>query len=338
MTADSAGLERRYRRLLAWYPPRFRAERGDEMLAVLLASAREGQRRPSVLDAVDVLKSSLRIRLRYLRSGPGNQAWAGNLAVFAVLAPLFLLVAALLEAFVPYHVSLRPGFPSMAKLLGRHPQIGGLSLFSLPGFDIAVGSVAVIAALALLGLRRLALAAITAAAISLIAARGWIPGPLQLLLISVGLLEAAALIATPEPRRGRHLMDWGHVVVLMITAAAVQVATLLYDATTSFQFFGRPPKLVYLVIILVLAAVAVGLALALRSTRHFLLLLLAVVYPFVVQLAVPGNSSSGDLIGSPTPLHLVILFVPPLLLALSTIITAVMPPRPGALAPPAQPS
>jgi hypothetical protein len=44
---SEASLERAYRRMLAWYPRGFQAEQGDEMLGVLMASAREGQRRPT---------------------------------------------------------------------------------------------------------------------------------------------------------------------------------------------------------------------------------------------------------------------------------------------------
>jgi len=40
---QSARLERRYRRLLAWYPRAFRRENEDEILAVLLACAQDGQ-------------------------------------------------------------------------------------------------------------------------------------------------------------------------------------------------------------------------------------------------------------------------------------------------------
>jgi hypothetical protein len=42
------GLERRYRRLLAWYPTWFRLQNEEEILAVLLACAQDGQRRPGV--------------------------------------------------------------------------------------------------------------------------------------------------------------------------------------------------------------------------------------------------------------------------------------------------
>jgi hypothetical protein len=41
----STQLERGYRRVLACYPESFRCESGDELLAVLLAAAGEGQRR-----------------------------------------------------------------------------------------------------------------------------------------------------------------------------------------------------------------------------------------------------------------------------------------------------
>jgi hypothetical protein len=42
---SESALEHRYRRLLAWYPAAFRHEQEDEMLAVLMAGARPGQRR-----------------------------------------------------------------------------------------------------------------------------------------------------------------------------------------------------------------------------------------------------------------------------------------------------
>jgi hypothetical protein len=41
------GLERRYRRLLAWYPTWFRLQNEEEILAVLLACARTGSGGPA---------------------------------------------------------------------------------------------------------------------------------------------------------------------------------------------------------------------------------------------------------------------------------------------------
>ena len=46
MTEDSRKLEWRYRRLLALYPKRFRREREQEILAVLMSGAEHGQERP----------------------------------------------------------------------------------------------------------------------------------------------------------------------------------------------------------------------------------------------------------------------------------------------------
>ena len=61
---DQAGLERGYRRLLGWYPPEFRRENGPEILAVLMAGARDGQRRPGLAESADLIRSGLWMRLR----------------------------------------------------------------------------------------------------------------------------------------------------------------------------------------------------------------------------------------------------------------------------------
>jgi len=60
---DQADLERGYRRLLAWYPPEFRRENGQEILAVLMAGARDGQRRPGLAESADLIRSGLWMRL-----------------------------------------------------------------------------------------------------------------------------------------------------------------------------------------------------------------------------------------------------------------------------------
>ncbi len=61
---SSPSLERGYRRLLACYPRAFRRENEDEILAVLLATASEDQRRPGLAISADLLRSSLLMRLR----------------------------------------------------------------------------------------------------------------------------------------------------------------------------------------------------------------------------------------------------------------------------------
>jgi hypothetical protein len=61
---NSAELERRYFRLLAWYPAAFRREHGAEMLGVLMDGARDGQQRVGLADAVDLVRGALTMRLR----------------------------------------------------------------------------------------------------------------------------------------------------------------------------------------------------------------------------------------------------------------------------------
>ncbi len=61
---DAAELEQGYRRWLRWYPKTFRREHEAEILAVLMAGAREGQRRPEPIECLDLMSSALRMYLR----------------------------------------------------------------------------------------------------------------------------------------------------------------------------------------------------------------------------------------------------------------------------------
>jgi hypothetical protein len=327
--SEQTGLELAYRRLLTWYPPWFRSQQGEEMLAVLMAGARPGQRRPGLMESIDVLRSALGMRLRSLPSGLRNQEWADALAVFSVAAPLFLLAADALEVLLPYHL-VPSRFPHSLYWFGsRTSELGGLSLLREP-FVIAVGCQAVIAALILLGLRWAALAAIAGGGAYLAQTSQWIAGiprPLQLLTAGAYLLTAAALLISPGPRRGRQLLTWGHGVVLLLAAAAVQASTLRYYASVPISgiLSPRPPgMLIYVVVTAVLVAAALIATLAARLSRYILLLLAAMVYPYVVQVAFPANSTSGDLLGHPTPSHLTLLFLPPVLVAVLIVITAVV--------------
>jgi uncharacterized membrane protein YuzA (DUF378 family) len=60
---DHEHLERAYRRLLAWYPRKFRRENEQEILAVLIAGAPPGQRRPGLAESADLIRSGLWLRL-----------------------------------------------------------------------------------------------------------------------------------------------------------------------------------------------------------------------------------------------------------------------------------
>ncbi|MGH3201093.1 MAG: hypothetical protein ACRDP5_03425, partial [Streptosporangiaceae bacterium] len=61
---DHADLERAYRRLLVFYPRAFRRENGAELLAVLMAGAPDGQRRPGLAGSADLIRGGLWMRLR----------------------------------------------------------------------------------------------------------------------------------------------------------------------------------------------------------------------------------------------------------------------------------
>ena len=67
MTGPSQ-LERGYRRVLACYPKAFRRESEEEILAVLMATAGEGQRRVGLAESADLIMGALRMHFGLSRS------------------------------------------------------------------------------------------------------------------------------------------------------------------------------------------------------------------------------------------------------------------------------
>jgi hypothetical protein len=61
---ESAHLERGYRRWLRCYPRAFRRDHEAEILGVLMAAARPGQRRPELIECLDLIGGALSMRLR----------------------------------------------------------------------------------------------------------------------------------------------------------------------------------------------------------------------------------------------------------------------------------
>jgi hypothetical protein len=99
--SESSGLEQGYRRLLAWYPRAFRRDHADEILGVLMASAGEGQRRPRLGEAADLLWSGLKMRLRGPAPTGESRPWTDALALFSLVAPPFLLLTDVLAVALP---------------------------------------------------------------------------------------------------------------------------------------------------------------------------------------------------------------------------------------------
>ena len=107
--SESASLERGYRRLLACYPKSFRRENGEEILAVLLACAQDGQARPSLEATVDLLKGAVRMRLRPRPGQPrtvfaaARLMWAGALAELAALITIIVTADSVRSAVMHSH-------------------------------------------------------------------------------------------------------------------------------------------------------------------------------------------------------------------------------------------
>jgi len=226
--SDTAVLERRYRRLLAWYPAAHRGTYGEEMIGVLLASTPTDQDRPSKADALDLIGGGLRTRLRQLRNGGGNPAWRDALAVFSVVAPIVLLGW------------LTAGYLAEIARLTRLPQ------FSLRYQELVSGRVdaalltllittaVVVAALAICPALARRDRAVAAAVLGVIAAAAAVVGLVQafrvfggsdneltLYLSLIAVIEVLALIASPGPARGWQLLSRRGVIVLAVISVAV---------------------------------------------------------------------------------------------------------------------
>ena len=90
---SSARLERRYRRLLGFYPKVFRREHRQEMLSVLMAGAAEGQRRPRLGEYANLLGHGLFMHLRQKRfPGAWERRHAGVMVPVRVLSGTWLVI------------------------------------------------------------------------------------------------------------------------------------------------------------------------------------------------------------------------------------------------------
>jgi hypothetical protein len=132
---DQANLERGYRRLLAWYPPAFRRENGEELLAVLMACAPDGQRRPGLAASADLIRSGLWMRLRpsVPRSARTVRAAVRLMYAGAAVTTLSLIISITSLAFIGSGAA-------RLRLLGRSQPlpvaitvgiVGGLVLIAL---------------------------------------------------------------------------------------------------------------------------------------------------------------------------------------------------------------
>jgi len=212
--AGAAVLERRYRRLLRCYPPAHREFHREEMLGVLLAAARPGQRTPGLGQAVNLAACGLVIRVRRIPGWLAADAGQDALAVVSLIAPAVVVILIVLGLGARYATwsafwQLLPVLPSLGQGAESADPLGLVVVAAAPIAWLAV---------VLLGLagRRGAAAAIasvslTIAWLALLTAsvqQGVFPpgGLLQFLGSAVPVvlasLAACSLALSPGPRRG----------------------------------------------------------------------------------------------------------------------------------------
>ncbi len=310
-------LARRYRQRLALYPRAYRREHEEEMLAVLLECARPGQEFPRIVESLDLIGGALRMRLRLLQPYEGNIG-IDALAAFSLLAPLLLLGPVL--ATLMLHLvhgpaapdpSLRARFPLMAQAYYARD-------LAAHGVNLATEGQLAVAIAVMLRLRRLAVAVIgVVLALWIFDARyGFSPGGVfSYFFLTCYGLEAAALIASPGPRRGLQLLSWKSGAVLAAAAAAL---TVTWTVTVGLAYGGNPSETAVQlngVSVLALVILAAGVFLLSQLGRYVVALFAAMFCPYLLFL--------GRLIGD-VPIMtqvqaLVVLSVPPVV-ALGAIV------------------
>src|SRR5215469_8754357 len=125
-------LARGYRRLLACYPVWYRRVHEAEMLAVLMADAPPGKRRPGIAEAADLLWGALRIRCQPSRPGGAEPAWRDALAVVSVIVPLIVVTGWVVDrSRAPFAMhgpwSSASGFPvEFLKIMAAPLALGAL--------------------------------------------------------------------------------------------------------------------------------------------------------------------------------------------------------------------
>jgi hypothetical protein len=243
-------LEPQCRRWLALYPAAHRHVHEEEMIGVLLDNAREGQRRLDPRDALDLIFGAARIRLR--RSGPmRHPEWADALAVLSVLAPVLLCVEGLMNSSLAAIATVNSGMAARPKthwiLPATHIHWNAtrywdtaLLLHAYSAWPLVLGG-PVVLVLALLRLRRTAgLAALAAAILGGLYIQE-IPGyertlssPELVVTVCTAALAAAALLLSPGPTRGLHLLRRP---ALDLTGAAT-VAFVLLAVNDCVEWYG----------------------------------------------------------------------------------------------------
>jgi hypothetical protein len=143
---QDGSLERRYRRLLAFYPARYRRVHEEEMLAVLLTAPPAGKRRPGLTEAADLIAGALRVWCQPSRGGTAG--WRRALALISAVTLLGLLAGIAVAAAksprpeVAAAVRIQPVVPGEAyannQLIRERAEVGMGPAISLKALESQV--------------------------------------------------------------------------------------------------------------------------------------------------------------------------------------------------------
>jgi hypothetical protein len=283
----SDALERRYRRLLAWYPAEHRRVHGEEMIGVLLASAGGGRRRPGLAESLDLIRGGLRIRLKPRMYDGIDAGWADTLAVASLAIPTMVAILyAAMSAWLTYNRIRSGGIVPLGPIVFL---TAFLLLMALPPV------------LALCGRRR---TAVPFYFVPLL----WL-GYNSIPVISGGygglflafLIAALAFVLSPGPRRAVQIMTartWAVVCGIGLAMCAPEVIVRLPPPQWPLSAYKRylvpyvPEYRIATVASLTLIAIgaAIGLLRTLPSPigRRLLVLLAIAAYPGGAALGIPG--------------------------------------------------
>jgi hypothetical protein len=283
--SDSGGLERRYRRLLVWFPAEHRRVHGEEMIGVLLASAGRGQRRPRLADALDLIKGGLQARLRRGRYDGRDTGWRDTLAVASVAVPATLAMTWAV-GIVIWAFTARSRIPDPAATVNA-----GL-LIPLIVIPLVAMLLIVLPPLAALRYRRTAVLGCVVAALFYAM---FVPFLDRQSYSLAFLLEAVALLAGSGPRRGLRLLARKDRIALCSAALALSVPRYL----PAFPVLQSPPSPRVTVVSVCAAAAGLALLHTLASPigRRLIILLAIPAYPSIVWLTVaPAGGAEAEFV------------------------------------------
>ena len=268
-------LERRYRRLLAWYPADHRRVHAEEMVGVLLAAAPQDRRRPSIADALDLIKGGLQTRIRPGRSEGLDAGWHDTLAVASIVIPTLLFIYFAIWLWI---------------------WASDLSIFVVLLF------IALPPALALLRYRR---AAILICLVPLLFSGflgaqyighiTWISGQVAGLFLAF-LLTTLAIVFSPGPARGLQIMNAKSWTVVSMVGLGVIVREPVVGRIYLQPGIEPSPGWWIIPLGAAVVAAALGLIYTLPSPvgKRLLMLLAIPAYPSLVSIAAGGYAATAQ--------------------------------------------